>query len=78
MGEPSKRSTCYFEPECYHARRGKAANTRQSVSEVVNEAVRPTLGEEAEDLNTIEECGAEPALKSARRSGKSDSPQLYR
>jgi hypothetical protein len=47
MGELSKRSTVYFEPEIHHALRVKAANTHQSVSEVVNEAVRLSLREVA-------------------------------
>lgn len=62
MSETSKRSTIYFEPEIHHALRVKAANTHQSVSEVVNEAVRIALREDAEDLNAFEERAAEPTL----------------
>jgi plasmid stability protein len=62
MGELSKRSTVYFEPEIHHALRVKAANTHQSVSELVNEAVRLALREDQEDLSAFEERAAEPTL----------------
>lgn len=62
MSETSKRSTIYFEPAIHHALRVKAANTNQSVSEVVNEAVRLALREDAEDLNAFEERAAESTL----------------
>lgn len=76
MSEMSKRSTIYFEPEIHHALRVKAANTHQSVSEVVNEAVRLALREDAEDLNAFEERAEEPTLsyeallKNLRSHGK--------
>ena len=62
MAELSKRSTVYFEPEIHHALRVKAANTHQSVSEVVNEAVRLALREDEEDLSAFEERADEPTL----------------
>jgi len=62
MSEMSKRSTIYFEPELHHALRVKAANTHQSLSEVVNEAVRVALREDAEDLSAFEERATEPTL----------------
>ncbi|MCP5410050.1 MAG: CopG family transcriptional regulator [Chromatiaceae bacterium] len=62
MSGMSKRSTIYFEPEIHHALRIKAANTHQSVSEVVNEAVRLALREDEEDLRAFEERAAEPTL----------------
>ena len=62
MSDLSKRSTVYFEPEIHHALRVKAANTHQSVSEVVNEAVRMALREDAEDLSVFEERAKEPTL----------------
>ena len=62
MSIMSKRSTIYFEPEIHHALRVKAANTHQSVSEVVNEAVRLALREDAEDLGAFEERAEEPIL----------------
>ena len=62
MGELSKRSTIYFEPQIHHALRVKAANTHRSVSDVVNEAVRLALREDREDLSAFEERAAEPTL----------------
>ncbi|MGB5830808.1 MAG: CopG family transcriptional regulator [Thiohalocapsa sp.] len=62
MAELTKRSTVYFEPEIHHALRVKAANTHQSVSEVVNEAVRVAFREDQEDLSAFEVRAAEPTL----------------
>ncbi len=62
MSELSKRSTIYFAPEIHHALRLKAANTHQSVSEVVNEAVRLALREDQEDLAAFEDRVAEPTM----------------
>ena len=53
MSELSKRSTVYFEAEIYQALRIKAAMSHQSVSEVVNEAVRIALREDQEDLDVF-------------------------
>lgn len=62
MSELSKRSTVYFEPEIHHALRVMAANTQQSVSEFVNEAVRRALREDQEDLRAFEDRVAEPTM----------------
>jgi hypothetical protein len=62
MSELSKRSTVYFEPEIHHALKIKAATTHQSVSEVVNEAMRISLREDREDLSVFEERENEPTL----------------
>lgn len=62
MSELSKRSTVYFEPEIHHAIKVKAANTHQSVSEVVNEAVRIALREDQDDLSAFDERADEPTL----------------
>lgn len=66
MAELSKRSTVYFEPDIHHALRVKAANTHQSVSEVVNEAVRLALREDQEDLAAFGERASEPTLSYER------------
>ena len=44
-GQP-KRVTVYFRPELHRALRHKAAETEQSVSDLVNDAVRASLAEE--------------------------------
>ncbi len=62
MSELSKKSTVYFDPDIHHALRIKAATTHQSVSEVVNEAVRLSLIEDQEDLGAFEERAGEATL----------------
>ena len=62
MSELSKRSTVYFEPSIHHALKVKAASTHQSVSEVVNDAMRHALREDQEDLSAFEERKNEPTL----------------
>jgi len=62
MSELSKRSTVYFEAEIHQALRIKAATTHQSVSEVVNEAVRIALSEDQEDLNAFSQRADEASL----------------
>jgi len=62
MRELSKRSTIYFEADVHQALRIKAATTHQSVSEVVNEAVRLALREDQEDLNAFSERAKEATL----------------
>lgn len=62
MSELSKRSTVYFEADVHQALRVKAATTHQSVSEVVNEAVRIALREDQEDLNAFTQRAGEPTL----------------
>jgi len=62
MSKFSKRSTVYFEADVHQALRIKAATTHQSVSEVVNEAVRLALREDQEDLNAFTERAKEATL----------------
>jgi len=62
MSELSKRSTVYFEADVHQALRVKAATTHQSVSEVVNEAVRLVLREDQEDLSAFSERAKETTL----------------
>ena len=57
-----KRATVYFDPDLHRALRLKAAETDTSVSELVNEAVRQTLAEDADDLAAFEERDHEPDL----------------
>ncbi len=62
MGDLSKKSTVYFDPEIHQALRIKAATMHQSVSEVVNEAVRIALREDQEDLNSFKQRDKEGLL----------------
>ena len=47
-----KRSTVYFEPQVHRALKVKAAVTDQSISALVNDAVREALREDAADIAT--------------------------
>ncbi len=71
-----RRATVYLEPDIHRALKLKAAATDRSISEMVNEAVRYSLADDAEDLATFAERAAEPDLDFATfvtalaRSGK--------
>jgi hypothetical protein len=75
MPGSQKRATVYFDPALHRALRVKAAETERSLSDIVNEAVRLSLAEDAEDLAAFEERASEPRLafedvvKDLRRSG---------
>ncbi len=59
MSAASKRATVYFNPEIHRALRLKAAESDCSISELVNEAVKETLAEDAEDLAAFEDRAGE-------------------
>ena len=75
MGTESKRATVYFDPALHRALRVKAAETDRSLSDLVNEAVKFSLVEDAEDFAAFEERAIEPDLsfedvvKNLKRSG---------
>jgi plasmid stability protein len=62
MTQTARRSTIYFDPELHRALRIKAAETDRSVSDLVNDAVKLVLSEDAEDLAAFEERAGEPNL----------------
>jgi hypothetical protein len=62
MSTKTKRTTVYFSPSVHRALRLKAAETEQSVSDLVNEAVLGILSEDAEDLEAFEARANEPSL----------------
>ena len=62
MASQAKRSTIYLEPDIHKALRLKAVETSRSVSDLVNQAVRESLAEDAEDLAAFEERIAEPLI----------------
>ena len=76
MSNQNKRATIYFDPRLHLALRLKSAQTERSVSELVNEAVRLSLAEDADDLAAFEERASEPEMsfedlvKDLRNSGK--------
>jgi hypothetical protein len=75
MATSQKRATVYFDPALHRALRVKAAETDRSLSDIVNEAVKLSLLEDAEDLAAFEERASEPSLafeevvKDLKRSG---------
>jgi hypothetical protein len=62
MAAQTKRATIYFDPDLHKALRLKAVETNQSLSELVNEAVREALAEDAEDLAAFDDRAKEPAI----------------
>jgi hypothetical protein len=76
MGNLSKRSTVYFDPDIHQALKMKAASTDSSLSEIVDEAVRLLMLEDQEDLQAIADRVAEPVitydalLKDLKKHGK--------
>lgn len=76
MSSRAKRATVYFDPHLHRALRVKAAETDRSMSELVNESLRQSLAEDAEDLAAFEERRKEPnlsfetVLKDLRKRGK--------
>jgi plasmid stability protein len=76
MKTTAKRSTVYFDPDLYKALKIKAAQHEKSLSELINQAVRWSLFEDAEDLAAFEERKNEPnldfekVLKDLRSRGK--------
>ncbi len=58
----TKRATVYLDPELHKALRLKAVETSRSISELVNNAIREALAEDAEDLAAFEERSGEPLI----------------
>lgn len=58
----AKRATVYLEPALHQALRLKAAENERSMSALVNDAVRRSLNEDADDLAAFEERAREPSL----------------
>jgi len=74
--QTQKRATVYFDPSLHRALRLKAAETDSSVSELVNQAVKAALAEDADDLEALEVRESEPdyafedVVKDLKRRGK--------
>ncbi|MCJ7539081.1 MAG: ribbon-helix-helix domain-containing protein [Desulfobacterales bacterium] len=62
MATQTKRTTIYFDPDLHKALRLKAVETSRTVSELVNEAVKEVLSEDAEDLLAFDERADEPLI----------------
>lgn len=62
----SRRATVYFEPDLHRALRLRAAGGEQSLSAIVNEAVRRAMAEDADDIAAVHDRAREPVLDFAR------------
>jgi hypothetical protein len=76
MGAAVKRATIYLPADVHRALRLKAAAADRSLSDLVSEAVRLSLAEDAEDLEAFGKRSKERSLKfenvvrALRRRGK--------
>ena len=72
----ARRSTIYLDADLHRALRLKSVEADRSVSDLVNEAVRQSMAEDAEDLAAFEERAEEATipygdfLKQLKSSGK--------
>jgi plasmid stability protein len=58
----TKRTTIYLDSDLHYALRIKAAETENSMSELVSEAVKLALAEDAADIAAFQERKKEPSL----------------
>jgi hypothetical protein len=76
MSTQTKRATIYFAPELHKALKIKALETSRSITDLVNQAVRESLTEDAEDILAYEKRKNEPLisydqmLKKLRKDGR--------
>lgn len=76
MNTATKRATVYLDSQIHRALRLKSAETEKSISELVNDAVKASLSEDADDLAAFETRAKEPNLrfevvvKDLRKRGK--------
>jgi plasmid stability protein len=74
--QSTKRATVYFDPALHRALRLKAAETARSISDLVNEAIRDALSDDAEDFEAFEARESEPeysfeeVVKDLKRRGQ--------
>jgi len=62
MAPPTKRATIYLDPYIYKALKLKSIETSRSVSDLVNQAVREALAEDAEDLAVFDQRANDPLV----------------
>jgi hypothetical protein len=74
--DETKRATIYFDADVHRALRLRAAACNRSISDMVNEAVRMALAEDADDLKDADQRQSEPSsgfeefVTSLRNSGR--------
>jgi len=62
MAALTKRSTVYLDPVIHKALRLKSLETSRSMSELINDAIKESLAEDAEDLAAFDERADEPLI----------------
>jgi hypothetical protein len=62
----AKRVTVYLDVDLHRALRVKARETERNISDLVNESVRSTLAEDAEDLKAFRQRSKAPAISFAK------------
>ena len=62
MNSDTKRATIYLEQALHKALRIKAAETSRSMSDIVNDAVKQALKEDAKDLAVFDIRASEPLV----------------
>jgi len=76
MAGQTKRATVYLDPALHKALRLKSFETSRSISDLINDAVREELAEDADDLAAFEARKNEPTVtfedfvKELKRDGK--------
>jgi hypothetical protein len=76
MATLTKRATVYFDPDVHKILRVKAVETDQSISDIVDQALRRELAEDQEDLAAFAKRAKEPSvsyealLKKLKADGK--------
>jgi len=63
MTELTKRATVYLDPALHRALRLKSVETSRSMSELINDAIRDELAEDADDLAVFRVRQNEPTIK---------------
>ncbi len=75
-GSAQKRATIYFDSFLHRALRLKSAETERSISELVNEAVKAALAEDANDFEAFDvreketDYAFEDVVRDLKRRGK--------
>ena len=62
MSTLTKRATVYLEPSLHKALRLQSIETSRSISELINDAVRDELAEDANDLAMFDARKKEPTM----------------
>lgn len=62
MIEKQKRSTIYLEPDVHRAIKLRSVHTNRSISNIVNESLKTTLSEDAEDLAAFDERASDRVM----------------